>query len=299
MVESGIAVINGQVNTLDKSFVSVCDRGYLFGHALFETILILETGIVSWNDHVSRLAKGCEKLLIKLPDFSTLLDWVRLGVSDLKKQWGGRPEDIRIQARITVSGGTNSSLSIPRTANSSLVEPNVTIILKFVPVQLVSLSQSGIRLYIVPDARNVGLIDVKSTNYLWNLLSLEQAKSKGFDDAVFCSVDGTLTECTTANFIWINSDGHVCSVPNKENCLPGTTQKTLFRALKKSDHELVELGLNRRELHNAIMCYAVSSVRGLVPVSALNSTQFDIHAQSELTEYLNDALRKEQLLNMT
>lgn len=58
------ALVDGQRQQL----VSLADRGLHFGDGLFETIAIVNGQLVFWDEHMQRLLRGCEHLLLPLPD---------------------------------------------------------------------------------------------------------------------------------------------------------------------------------------------------------------------------------------
>jgi D-alanine transaminase len=292
--EKGTACVNGEISKLQDAKISVRDRGLLFGHAIFETLLILDGKIIGWNDHLARLAKGCEKTLISMPNPVQLRQLVRDTYLAHRQNFGDLPR--KVQVRVQVSGGLSTALAVPRNEKGALLSPNVVIVCKNAPQYPESLFAHGMSLSPFPDSRSTSLVDVKSTSYLWNLLALEDARKKGAEDAVFVNGDGFLTECTTSNFLWVNQEGLLCSMPHKDHCLPGTTTAALARALHKHEHRINDLPLHNQELAQASVGIALSSVRGLVPVNRIGEHVFQVGDQLERLQYLNTILEEELLL---
>ena len=61
-------LVNGQ----PQESVSVLDRGFSYGDGLFETIRMLAGHAPLWSRHMQRLALGCERLRLPLPDAQQL-----------------------------------------------------------------------------------------------------------------------------------------------------------------------------------------------------------------------------------
>ena len=293
--DKGVAVVNGKALRLDQARLPVDDRGFLFGHAVFETILVLQGRVIAWNDHMARLARGCDRVHIRMPDVRLLRNQLREAVALNTKETGALAR--KVSVRLIVTGGSSTTLAVPRGEDGTPNEPNVVILCKDAPGTSASLMKKGVALATFGEARTMPLVDVKSTNYLWNLLALEHARAKGADDAVFVTSDGYLSECTTANFVWVNADRLVCAMPNKDHCLPGTTLQALSRALRKHEHMINEAPLHVSDLGAAACCLALSSVRGLVPVKSIDGHTFDLENSAELVEYLNGVLDEELALS--
>jgi 4-amino-4-deoxychorismate lyase len=63
-------LVNGQT----KDTIAVQDRGLQYGDGLFETMAVIQGQPRHWTRHYQRLAEGCERLKLPLPDEALLLD---------------------------------------------------------------------------------------------------------------------------------------------------------------------------------------------------------------------------------
>ena len=57
-------LVNGQ----PQDAVAALDRGLLYGDGLFETIRFVGAAAPLWPRHMQRLARGCERLRLPMPD---------------------------------------------------------------------------------------------------------------------------------------------------------------------------------------------------------------------------------------
>lgn len=109
------------------------------------------------------------------------------------------------------------------------------------------------------------LAGVKSCNYLENILTLNEAKGHGFDEAVRLNEDGAITSAAMANLFWLKDD--VLYTPSlSTGCLAGTTREFVLENLQCSE---VEAGIE--ELAAADAIYLTSAGLGVVRVAEFES----------------------------
>ncbi|BBH52086.1 aminotransferase class IV [Fluviispira sanaruensis] len=287
---NGISCINGIFTPINEAKIPISDRGFLFCHSIFETLLVKGDKIISWESHFERMKLSCESSFIKIPDENLLKDWcqhcaeINYNLSD--------PKPNKVQLRIIVTGGNSFDLGIKR-MNETLPNPNVIIICRNTAGPSQDQYMQGISLKCLPDLRAQGLIDIKSCSYLYNLMCLEMAKKEGYNDALFYNNLNLITESTTANFIWFDEKNNVNSAPFKGSCLAGTTLSKLIQGMQKTNLLFTWKELNLKNLAEATGCGIISSIRGIVPVNKIDTTHFDIHSQKKLFEKLNKVLEEQ------
>ncbi|KAB8029115.1 aminotransferase class IV [Fluviispira multicolorata] len=287
---SGVSCINGIIFPLEEAKIPISDRGFLFGHAIFETILVKSNLIVSWKNHYTRMKISCESALIRLPEESILKDWCQQCVD--KNLELSEKESDKVQLRIIVTGGNSFDLAIKKD-NDQLPNSNVIIICRNVAGPSKVQYEKGIALKCAPDLRAQGLIDIKSCSYLYNLMCLELARKEGYDDALFYNNANHITESTSANFIWFDRNNVTHSASFKGSCLAGTTLSKLIEGIQKTNLHFSWKELNLNNIADATGCGIISSIRGIVPVNKIDENCFDIHAQKEIFETLNRILQEQ------
>ena len=200
---SGIASINGKITAINEATIPLSDRGFLFGHSIFETLLIKNGKIINWDSHFSRMKISCQKAIIQHPNEDTLYQWTRTVVEENIKQ--SEMINEKAQLRIIITGGNSFDLPIQKNSQG-FNAPNVMIICRNVAGPSKENYENGIALKCFPDLRSQALVEIKSCSYLYNLIVLENARKEGYDDALFYSSNNIITESTTANFIWFNKN---------------------------------------------------------------------------------------------
>ncbi|MGY3803562.1 aminotransferase class IV [Pigmentibacter ruber] len=283
----GVANINGKICPLSEAKIPISDRGFLFGHSIFETVLVKKGEIKHWDEHFARLLSSCKEAFILAPDKETLFSNVKETIQKNIQQTGEVSD--KCQLRIIVSGGNSFDLGIKKT-NNVLPSSNFIIICRNVTGPTQEQYLDGISLLCVKDLRSQGLIDIKSCSYLYNLIALESAKNAGYDDALFFNTENNISESTTANFIWFDKNLTVYSAPFKGLCLAGVTLSQLIAGLKKMQISFDWSVLNRANMSDVKGCGIISSIRGIVPVRKIDEHVFDVHSSHNFFLKLNQAL---------
>jgi branched-subunit amino acid aminotransferase/4-amino-4-deoxychorismate lyase len=277
----GVANINGQFQSLQKAKIPLSDRGFLFGHSIFETLLVKNGKIIQWDQHFSRMKLSCTGAFIKIPNENILKKLAQETVQENIKKYKIIAE--KAQLKIIISGGNSFIFPILR-KNKILPQSNIIIICRNINTDFKR--SNSLSLKTLLDLRSSGLIEIKSCNYLYNLIALEMSRHEGFDDALFYNANGIVTECTTANFLWFDKEFCVYSTPFQGTCLAGTTLMSLIRGMKKNKIMFSWKELHRANISGIAGCAMISSVRSLVPVQKIDTISFPVDLQKEFFEKL-------------
>ncbi len=116
--------------------------------------------------------------------------------------------------------------------------------------------------------------NVKSGNYLNNLMAIKEAKEKGFFDAIMLNLDGKITEGTTFNF-WTVKDGVYYTPPMKSGILKGITREKIFHLMKENNLKFEEKLLTEQDAFEADEAFITSSTKEIVPVNLINDQKIN------------------------
>jgi branched-subunit amino acid aminotransferase/4-amino-4-deoxychorismate lyase len=124
------------------------------------------------------------------------------------------------------------------------------------------------------------LAGVKSCNYLENLLSLEEAERRGFDEAIRLNEKQEIVSAGAANVFWIkNKKIHTPAL--ETGCLAGTTREFLSENI--AVHE-VKSRLN--EIIEADEVFLTSAGIGVCPADFGNVKKSNISMIPKLKKFL-------------
>jgi branched-subunit amino acid aminotransferase/4-amino-4-deoxychorismate lyase len=105
------------------------------------------------------------------------------------------------------------------------------------------------------------LAGIKSCNYLENILAIDEAKGRGFHEAIRVNERGHVTSGCMANVFWL-SGGKLFTPASSTGCLPGTTREFVLENLACEEVE-AEIG----ELGSAKAIFLTSAGLGVVAVN--------------------------------
>src|SRR5205085_8323098 len=130
--------------------------------------------------------------------------------------------------------------------------------------------QSPIRLALSPHRLNSTspLAGIKSCNYLENLFTLEEARARGFHEAVRLNERGEVASGCMSNIFWL-TEKKLYTPELSTGCLPGTTREFVLENL-----ECKEVSAGIDVLMDAESVFLTSAGLGIVKVSEIEGKKF-------------------------
>ena len=159
--------------------------------------------------------------------------------------------------------------------------------------------QQGVELSLSSIQRNsVKALDpqIKSGNYLNNMLAHREAKQKNIYDAIMLNEHGEITEGPTFNLFFVK-DGVFQTPHLPSGLLKGITRRVLIDALRKSGQQVIEGPLTMDDLRAADEAFTCSSTKELVPIIKVDAKVFgpEPGANFKLAREIYQAYRDERL----
>ena len=139
----------------------------------------------------------------------------------------------------------------------------------------------GIRAGFVEDKRWLHC-DIKSISLLGNILALDEAQQKGYDEAVLVR-DGYVTEASASN-LWMVKDEVLYSNPDGNLVLPGIAKIKIRELVKTLGIELREERFTKEELLAADECFKTSSVAEIMPIIEIDDHKIGEGMPGSLTK---------------
>jgi len=116
-------------------------------------------------------------------------------------------------------------------------------------------------------------IQAKATgHYVNSILASQEAKAKGFDEALLNDMNGFIAEGPGAN-VFIERDG-VLYTPQLGNILPGITRATIFEICKDLDIPVLEKQITQEEIHGADSAFFCGTAAEVIGMESLDNIPF-------------------------
>ncbi|CAN5717045.1 branched chain amino acid--2-keto-4-methylthiobutyrate aminotransferase [soil metagenome] len=220
---------NHQIIPAETAFLSAVSSAALYGRGIFTTVAIYNSKPFLWEKHFERLIENSQKIGIDLSEF--LEETVENQLSEIIK----KNNFTRGRARLTFFDESQTSLwqtnskrkthLLIQTADFPRIKNNLRLTIS--PFRVNSTSP---------------LTGVKSCNYLENILALEDAKTKGFDEAIRLNEKGEIVSACLANLFWKKGVG-IFTPSLETGCLKGTTREFVLEnfTVEERKAELIEL----------------------------------------------------------
>ena len=116
-------------------------------------------------------------------------------------------------------------------------------------------------------------IEAKATgHYVNSILASQEAKAKGFDEALLKDMDGYVAEGPGAN-IFMEKDGKLIT-PQLGNILPGITRATVFEICNELNIPVIEKQITLAELHEADSAFFCGTAAEIIGIATLDKIAF-------------------------
>ncbi len=267
------AIVDGGMT--DRPLVDLEDRGYTLGDGLFETIPLYAGKPFGLERHLDRLRDGADRIHLEIPFDNETVRNSLAGLADKNSVDRG-------VARLTVTRGRG-----PRGYGTKGCDrPSWTLTLR--PYEPVSerMFNAGFRLARVSINKNPSspLSGLKTISSLEAVLTLDEARKKGADEALVLTTDGHVASGVAVNLFWLKDD--TLFTPSCEcGILQGVTRRI---ALDMARHENIQTAQGRfgpDSVSLASEVFVTNSLLEIVPVSCVDGL-FDIPGPGPVTRLL-------------
>ncbi|HET7119505.1 MAG TPA: branched-chain amino acid transaminase, partial [Hanamia sp.] len=143
-------------------------------------------------------------------------------------------------------------------------------------------------------------IEAKATgHYVNSILASQEAKAKGFDEALLKDMNGYVAEAPGANFFVENKS--VLYTPQLGSILPGITRATVFEICEKLNIPVIEKQITLAEVHSADSAFFCGTAAEVIGIASLDNISFKKEWKNSLgntiqKEYKNIVTEKKKIL---
>ncbi|MBF8290954.1 MAG: 2-keto-4-methylthiobutyrate aminotransferase [Chloroflexi bacterium] len=256
--------VDGHLLPAEGAHLSVFDRGFQLGDGVFETMRARGGRVIELVEHFDRLERSADGLDIALPDDARVRIGIAIGALLAAEGLDGPDADASV--RITVSRGAIHGRGLLPAGDGT--PPTIAIQAWPVPPFPIGHLEHGLHLVasaVRRDPENP-LVTLKTTSRADYVHARLEARRAGADDALFLTIDGFLSEATSANVFLIRGDELAtpdlgCAI------LPGTTRSWILAWAARAGLRTTESWLTTRDLAEADEAFICSSVAGILPVT--------------------------------
>ncbi len=124
--------------------------------------------------------------------------------------------------------------------------------------------------------------------YMNTALAVTDARKMGFDDAIFLTSEGTVSEGSAMN-LFLVKDGQLVTPSKTEDILEGITRDTIITlALNELGVDTVERTIDRTELYHADEAFFCGTGAQVSPITRIDNREVGDGTPGELTRKIQD-----------
>ncbi|ADL41938.1 branched-chain amino acid aminotransferase [Caldicellulosiruptor obsidiansis OB47] len=282
-MEEKLIYIDGEFYKKSEAKISVFDHGFLYGDGVFEGIRVYNGKIFKCKEHVDRLYQAAKAIYMEIPISKEEM------IEALKKTC--RINNIREgYIRLVVSRGVGDLGLSP----TKCPKPTIVIIADSIVLYPQEMYEKGMKVITASTRRNSPqCVDpqIKSLNYLNNILAKIEANRAGVPEAIMLTQDGYVTECTGDN-IFIVKDGELITPPVYLGALDGITRRTVMALAKDLGIPVYEKIFTLYNLYNADECFFTGTAAEVIAVTEVDGRKIGNGEVGPITKKLMEEFKK-------
>lgn len=267
--------INGKFYEKHDAKISVFDHGLLYGDGVFEGIRSYNRLVFKLKEHIERLYESAKSIMLEIPLSSQELSKAVINTFKENKLKDG-------YLRLIVTRGEGDLGLDPRKCAGSAT---IIIIADRIALYPAELYRRGLKIITVPTVRNLPEAlnpQIKSLNYLNNILAKIEAANAGSDEAIMLDALGYVAECTGDN-IFIVKRGHLYTPPQCMGTLRGITRDTVMEIARREKIGVHEHVITRHEVYISDECFLTGTAAEIIPVVAVDGRKIGEGRPGKLT----------------
>jgi len=270
---------NGEYVHKSKATVSLFDHGFLYGDGVFEGIRAYNGRVFKLREHLDRLYDSARAIALEIP-----MSKEEMGKVILETLRRNKLRDAYIRPLVTRGVG---DLGLdPR----KCPKPGVFIITQpwgAMYGDLYEVGLTGVTVSVRRNAADALSPNIKSLNYLNNILAKIEANEKGGDEAIFFDSNGYLSEGSGDN-IFIIKNGKVYTPPTINN-LKGITRATAIELLEEMKIPISVENLGMFDLYTADEIFVTGTAAEAAPLVKVDGRKVGTGKPGPITKKMIEA----------
>lgn len=277
---------NGTLLPESDSKITVNNRGYKYGDALFETLKVVNGNIFFWEDHYFRLMSSMRILRMDIPmDFT--MEYLEAEILKTIEANSLMKDTARVRLNVDRGEGGRYLPSGDVTVGFNIsVEPHHEPFYRIGPNAkcIVDLYKD----YLVAPGLLSGL---KSNTKTIQVIGSIYAKENDFDNCLVLNTNKSVLEALNGNLFLVKGDV-VKTPPLEDGCLKGVMRKQVLELLAKDPNLRVEeASISPFELQKADELFITNVIKGIVPITQYRKKSYGSEFAQALVAKLNAKLR--------
>jgi branched-chain amino acid aminotransferase len=278
-----IVYLNGKFVPLSQAKVSILDRGFCYGDALFETLRVYSGKIFQLDGHLDRLELGARSIFLDLPES-------RERIQKILYDTFNRNQGSDAVIRLTISRGEGIMGKLWQADTS----PTLSVYVRPYSAPPDEWYQNGVPISLIPNsAAKLGNQDeqIKSANYLSQILARKQAEEQNAVDGIMINEHGEVCDGTISN-IFVIKDGELSTPAVNGYVLAGITRQVVLKLADKAGTVCKERAMTAETVLQGDEVFLTNTGWEILPVTRVDGQAVGSGLPGSLTQGLRKEFRK-------
>ncbi|SFD28476.1 aminotransferase class IV [Algibacter pectinivorans] len=268
----------------NNTILSIQNRGYAYGDALFETIKVVSGKILFWEDHYFRLMASMRILRMEIPMAFTM----EFLEAEILKTLGVNSQ-LKETARVKLQMHRNEGgLYTPTTADVSFIISVKPLTENFYLLNNDFYEVDLFKDYYVSPSL---LSTLKTNNKALNIVGSIYAKENNLNNCLLVNTNKHVVEALNGN-VFLVKGNTIKTPPLTDGCLKGIMRTQLINIIKTlPEYQLEEDSISPFEIQKADEMFITNVITGIQPVSKYRKKSYDNAVAKLLLQKLNVKIR--------
>lgn len=259
--------LNNRLLPQTEATVSIFDHGFLYGDGVYETLRVYDGVPFMLDEHLGRLSRSASLIGLELPmdtDSIKLSVYETLSANVLRNAY----------IRVTVSRGKGPLGLDPELCK----EPTFVVMAKEFKEYPKQFYENGVRLIIPATRRNLKEAvnpQIKSLNFLNNILAKIEAKQSDAYEALMLNVHDKLTEGTITNVFFVKADV-LCTPSVGCGILEGITRGIVLDLGAKEGLLVKEGEFTTQDIYGASEVFITNTTLEVMPACRVDDRNYGV-----------------------
>jgi branched-chain amino acid aminotransferase len=275
--------LNGTIQE-ETTLLSVHNRGYNYGDALFETIKVSHSKLLFWEDHYFRLMASMRLMRMDIP-MSFTMEFLEEQILAVLRANDLLNASARVKLIVNRSEG---GLYLPTSKSVDFIISAKAIVNDFYLLDESSYEVDLFKdFYVSPSL----LSTLKSNNKAINIVGSVFANENDLNNCLLLNTEKQVVEALNGNLFLVKGNT-IKTPPLADGCLKGIMRKQLMQIIELlSDYTLEEASISPFELQKADELFITNVITGIQPVTKYRKKEYLTVTSKLLLQKLNVKVR--------
>ena len=275
---------NGNIIKKEEASLSISNRGFAFGDAVFETIKVIKNRVLFLEDHYFRLMASMRILRMEIP-MNFTLEYFENQITKLLNKNNLEDNSARVKFIVYREEG---GLYTPKISTVKYLVFADYLDNDFYEFFDEDYSVDLFKNYFISPSL---ISTLKTNNRIVNIVGSIYAKENNFSNCLMLNTNKNIVEALNSN-IFLVKDNCIKTPPLQDGCIKGVMRKQIIEIIKLiPGYTIEESSISPFELQKADELFLTNIIIGIQPITHYKKKRFSSEISKNILAKLNLKIR--------